>query len=213
MILRIFNSTQRHRAFLCLALVALVIFLFPKSGMAHPHVFVENKLIIVFDDQGMAGIRVEWVFDEMFSSLIMEDFLGGLPKTLKKQDMTLIKEKVFDNLKEYGYFTFVKINGKPFEVKFIQNFEADVLQERLVYRFFIPCHVKTLAQWKSVTVSQYDPTYYTAVYFAEKTPVQIKARPGIETKFSIEKNMDESYYYKMMNPVEVILRFRIKKKE
>jgi ABC-type uncharacterized transport system substrate-binding protein len=31
--------------------------------IAHPHVFIVQRLKIVFDDQGLAGFGVEWQFD------------------------------------------------------------------------------------------------------------------------------------------------------
>ncbi|MGD8893057.1 MAG: DUF1007 family protein, partial [Desulfobacterales bacterium] len=42
--------------------------------IAHPHVFIVQRLKIVFDNQGLAGFEVEWHFDEMFSNMIAMDF-------------------------------------------------------------------------------------------------------------------------------------------
>jgi ABC-type uncharacterized transport system substrate-binding protein len=64
-------------------------------------------------------------------------------------------------------FTFVKIDGRPFAVKFVKDFNAILKDNRLVYEFFIPCHVTAVDTPKKLTIATYDPFYYTAIYFTE----------------------------------------------
>ena len=38
------------------------------AAMAHPHIFIDAKATLVFDDQGeLASIHNSWTFDEAFS--------------------------------------------------------------------------------------------------------------------------------------------------
>ena len=55
-------------------LPVFIIFLLPLTGITHPHVFISQRTCFVFDDKGLAGFRVNWAFDEMFSVMISEDF-------------------------------------------------------------------------------------------------------------------------------------------
>lgn len=41
---------------------------------AHPHIFIDTGLEVIFDDQGRAThLRVTWVYDDFFSLLVIED--------------------------------------------------------------------------------------------------------------------------------------------
>ena len=63
------------RRFLILGLLACA-----APAQAHPHMFVETGLQVVFDDQGQAiGVRVRWSYDDLTSMQILAD-LGMDPE-------------------------------------------------------------------------------------------------------------------------------------
>jgi ABC-type uncharacterized transport system substrate-binding protein len=35
---------------------------------------IRQRLTVIFDEMGLAGIRVRWKFDDMFAGMIAEDF-------------------------------------------------------------------------------------------------------------------------------------------
>ena len=46
----------------------------PTGAVAHPHVFIDATIEVIFDDKGLAeGVRIGWTYDEYFSLLIIED--------------------------------------------------------------------------------------------------------------------------------------------
>lgn len=165
---------------------------------------------MVFDDQGLAGIRVRWGFDEFFSSMIAGDYDRNHNGKLEDSEITVIKKETFDHLANSGYFTSIKIDGKPFKVSYIRDFSAALAEGSLTYEFIIPCHVKAISTFKEFKISQYDPTYYTAVFFPKVRPVTQEGGSGFETNCRIAENLEESYYFGMIHPMEVILRFRLK---
>jgi len=57
-----------------LVLAAFVLFIFPSMSFSHPHVFIYNSIKVVFDEKGLAGFELKWVFDDMFSNMIINDF-------------------------------------------------------------------------------------------------------------------------------------------
>jgi len=201
---------MKHRLSLFFIFTAIGLLVFPPATYSHPHVFVVNKIIIVFDDHGLSGIRVNWGFDEFFSSMIAGDYDKNRNKKLEKSEIALIKKEAFSYLANFDYFSFIKIDGKPFKVKWVTDFSAALSDGKLTYEFFIPCHVKASSTFKEITIAQYDPTYYSAVFFGKNKPVKIEAGLNFETSFKIAKNLKESYYYGMVHPVEIILKFRLK---
>ena len=186
---------------------------FPFETSSHPHVFIVNRYTLVFDDKGLAGIRVNWQFDDYFSAMISEDYDADKNEVIDSIENQKIKEGAFDNLKDYGYFTFIRIDNEAFEVKFVTNFSASLINKKLVYEFFIPCHVSAITSYKEIRVAAYDPSYYTAVYFAEKNPLSLEKEDKIEYKSSIAENKEEAYYQGMIYPWELTFSFRSKSQD
>ena len=149
---------MKHRLSLFFIYAAIGLLIAPPATYSHPHVFVVNKITIVFDDQGFSGIRVKWSFDEFFSSMIAGDYDKNRNKKLEKQEITIIKKEAFSYLANFDYFTFIKVDGKPFKVKWVKDFKAALSDGKLTYEFFIPCHVKATSAFKEITIAQYDPT-------------------------------------------------------
>ena len=42
--------------------------------VAHPHVFINNKVTVVFDGGKLSGMTFRWAFDDMFSEMLLTDF-------------------------------------------------------------------------------------------------------------------------------------------
>lgn len=161
-----------HSSFWVSAYCAFLLFILIQlpDAQAHPHVFITQHLTVIFDDKGLAGFEVRWKFDDMFANMITEDYDLNRNGILEKDEVSIVKEKVFSYLSNYSYFTFIKIQDTPFEVKFIKDFNAILKNKGLIYEFFIPCHVTATNDLKKISVATYDPSYYSAIFFEEKEP-------------------------------------------
>ncbi len=199
------------RVVIGLVVCLLLLPAFVPVASGHPHVFIENALTIIFDKHGLAGVQVTWVFDEFFSNMIACDYDSNRNGKLEESEVKTINEKAFSNLKNFDYFTFIRINESPFKVRYIREFSAELQEGKLIYRFLIPCHARAISAYKQLVISQYDPTYYTSVFFSEDRPVNLKGASGFDARYHIEKNMKRSFYYGQFHPLEVVLKFRKKK--
>ena len=193
---------------LCLMLDAIGLPL--PEAQAHPHVFIVQRLNVVFDDKGLAGIMVRWKFDDMFASMIAEDHDVNRNGKLEANEIKVVKEKAFSFISEYNYFIFIKIDNTPFQVKFIKNFNAILDNKKLVYEFLIPCHVTATIHFQKVSVASYDPSYYTAIYFTQKNPVSFTAVVDFEVKTAIREDPDTKIYFDMIHPWTLFMEFRKK---
>ncbi len=178
--------------------------------IAHPHIFIVQRLNIVFENKGLAGFWVEWNFDEMFSSMIAMDYDQNQNSTLEPAEVAVVKEKAFSHIAEYDYFIFVKIDGQPFKVKWIKDFNAVLKNGRLSYHFFVPCHVKANELFKQIIIAAYDPSYYTAIFFAQNRPALVKNGDRFVIESSIKEDKSTSIYFGMLNPWALFLKFRLK---
>lgn len=193
-----------------LIFILIPVLLSPCVSFSHPHVFVVTRLVAVFDGKGLAGIRVRWNFDEMFSSMIAGDYDQNQNGILEEAEISKIREEAFSYLANYDYFCFAKIDGKAFKVKYTKDFKAVLNDGKLSYEFFIPCHVAASKKSKTFTMAVYDPTYYSAVFFAENQPVSTEGGTDFEISTLLDENKEESYYYDMLHPWELKLRFALK---
>ena len=178
--------------------------------IAHPHVFIVQRLNIVFDNQGLAGFRVEWHFDEIFSSMIAMDYDQNQNSTLEPAEVVVVKEKAFSYIAEYDYFISVKIDGQPFKVKWIKDFNAVLKNGELSYYFFVPCHVQAHKLFKQIVIATYDTSYYTAIFFAQKRPALVENGDRFVIQSSIKEDKSTSIYFGMVNPWALFLKFRLK---
>ena len=194
---------------LCL-IVFLNVLCMGSDVIAHPHVFIVQRLNIVFDNQGLAGFGVEWHFDEMFSSMIATDYDQNRNSTLEPAEVAVVKEKAFSYIAEYDYFIFVKIDGQPFKVKWIKDFNAVLKNGKLSYHFFVPCHVKADELFKQIVIATYDPSYYSAIFFAQKRPALVENGDRFVIESSLKKDKSTSIYFGMVNPWALFLKFRLK---
>ena len=57
------------------AAATVLLALAPAGALAHPHVFVDTGLEVVFDDEGRAvAVQVVWVHDEFYTMLSLDDY-------------------------------------------------------------------------------------------------------------------------------------------
>lgn len=186
-----------------------LLFSLPGNALSHPHVFIFNSIKVVFDKKGLVGFRVKWVFDEMFSNMLIYDFDKNGNGSFEPSEIRDIKNGAFSNLKAFDYFTHIKINGKPFKVKFVKDFSAKIKGDALTYRFFVPCHVLALSTFKEIKISIYDISFYCSVFLTKK-PIDFENTSPYEFHYRIGKNKKEAYYYGQVFPEEITLRFRLK---
>jgi ABC-type uncharacterized transport system substrate-binding protein len=153
------------------ACTALILSLLGSKLHAHPHVWIECQITAEFDAQGLTGFRQHWVLDEMFSASMLPQFDLDKDRVISAEENMLAKREAFDNLKEYSYFTHVRIDGKPFKVQFVKEFRCTLdAANRLVYEFFVPCTVRATSELKTITLGIYDSSFYCDIGYAEGTP-------------------------------------------
>lgn len=146
-------------------LSALILFCASVTSLAaHPHVFIDTGIDLVVDAQGqLTHLRVTWEYDALYSLLITED-MGLDPDG----DGTLTKAEID------------RLNG--FDMQWVDEFNGDLLASSggrqialsgpkdVITRFedarIVTSHLRALETpapaGSPVTISPFDPTYYTA---------------------------------------------------
>jgi ABC-type uncharacterized transport system substrate-binding protein len=195
--------------YLLLIAAFFLIVCFSHNGFSHPHVFVDGEVTVVFDDKGLAGFRQRWIFDEMFSNTIISSYDKDKNHILDIDEIGKIKKGAFNNLSHYGYFSHVLIDGKKFDVKYVAEFLAAVHNNRLIYTFFVPCHVSAVAQYKNIIFALFDKEYYTDLTLAHDA-VSFEGNSHFVVKHEIKRIEKFSFYYGQIIPEGVSIKFKTK---
>lgn len=146
-----------HATTLALGLSAL-----PFAAAAHPHVYIDAALDLIYDEQGrLTGVKVGWSYDELYSLLIVEDLAldpDGDSVLTPDERATL---QGFDADWEPGFDgrLYLHVGGQPVALAPPQDFDADYRDGRVISH-----HLRPLAQPlpgdASLQVQVYDPEFY-----------------------------------------------------
>ena len=106
------------------------------SALAHPHVEMEAKLTLLTEANGGHALRVEWLFDDYYSGLIIQNNRRGGKGAFSPQEIDSIRRKQFENAKEFNFFLMpVYDGGKPIKVTSVRDFTARIEGDRVRYLF------------------------------------------------------------------------------
>jgi len=78
---------------------------------SHPHVFINCSLTTVFDENGLAGFKLSWVFERVFSAAVIQDFDRNGDRIFDAGEIEAVEGGASANLKNYDYFCHVTVEG------------------------------------------------------------------------------------------------------
>jgi ABC-type uncharacterized transport system substrate-binding protein len=182
------------------ALLALLpLLLLPLPAAAHPHVWIDASLGYVVEDASVTALQVTWVFDDLYSALVLEDFDGDGDGTLSQQELDALVGISAVNLMAYSFFTHVKIDGEKHYVALVKEFYAEVTEEDLIlYRFRVPLPAPTAPQ--QLAVGLFDDSYYVDIALAEG---DVRVPDGCRA--ALQQDRNEPLYYGSYFPTYVHL--------
>lgn len=132
---------------------------------AHPHIFIDAGVTLVFDDRGQLGaVRIVWAYDELYSLLTVEelgldpDFDGVLTEEERAQlsgfDMQWIEGFEGDAYLDMGGAAIALSGPLEWDAAY-ENGRIVTTHTRALTERVVPGEVPAILQ-------VYDPTYYTA---------------------------------------------------
>lgn len=160
-----------------LAALATGLALSAAPALAHPHIFIDAKATIVFNDAGeLVGIRHAWTFDEAFSVWQMQGLDTNNDGTTSSAEMQELADESMLGLAEYGFYT--SAGEGSGSISFVAMGDAKFTHEngRSTLTFGIaPQTPYRIEDALEIAVS--DPEYYVAISFADASKVTLENAP------------------------------------
>ncbi len=151
-----------------------------QPAQAHPHVWTDMTIEILFNDDGMVtGLRQTWLFDDYYTAYAVEgmDLDGdGNPDPEKLNEIMQVN---LEHLKEYGYFTEARENEKILKLQPLTGKSTRMLGKRLEMTFTSLFENPVSPKGKNFSYAIFDPTYYVEMLHAEtENPVILSSAPA-----------------------------------
>ena len=164
-----------------LALLGLGAIALPRPAAAHPHIFIEEHVEVLFDQDTVTGVRMTWSFDELYSSMLRSDYTATKKGPITAKDVQSLHDKAFTNLASVHYFTTMSLDGQPVTLgtpkDFTASFNAD---DKAIYSFVIPLSLPKASAKNLLEIAVFDPEYYVDFELASDNPVKATGGEGLK---------------------------------
>jgi nickel/cobalt exporter len=153
-------------------LLAASLLLLAGPAAAHPHVWIQARSDVVFDDNGMiVALNHEWTLDEAYTETAVDGLDVNHDGVYAPDELAPLTKENIDSLKEYAYFTAMKADTTP--VAFGDVTEAGQLwsNKQLKLHFRLPLKTPLDPRKQRVFYRVYDPGFFIAIEFSGKEAV------------------------------------------
>ena len=153
---------------------------------AHPHVWIDAVAELMFDDAGrLRGVRVYWAFDEMYSAFATEGLDTDGDGTVSAEELAPLAATNVRELREWGYFTVVEVDGRPVDYGEVREFGMRSVGGRLAMWMHLPFAAPVDPRAADVAIAMYDPTFYIAIDLVRNQPVRINGAMPSACHFAV----------------------------
>jgi ABC-type uncharacterized transport system substrate-binding protein len=167
---------RSSRCWVCIFIIACLIATVGTAS-AHPHVWVSATSQIMYAEDGsINGIRHAWTFDDMFSTYGVQGINAKKKGVYTREELAPLAQLNVESLKDFGYFTFARANGKKQELADPIDYYLEYKDSVLILHFTLP--LKSPIRGKQFTLEVFDPTYFIDFALQEKDPIKLVDAPA-----------------------------------
>lgn len=193
-----------------LTFLTLVASLSALPAFGHPHMSLDSRIAFELEGRTCNAIELEWVFDPVFSGTIIGQFDADRDGKFSAAENERVRAGAFSNLKNYGYFIFLRKGELRSSPASVEGFQASQRGGRLVYRFRVSLAGKGYSDDFSVAI--FDTSFYCAVRYPEGPASARSASGGSaspQPRIEVAQNTKYPVYY---NPAGAANDFRVYEK-
>ncbi|WP_372425402.1 DUF1007 family protein [Salinarimonas chemoclinalis] len=134
---------------------------------AHPHIWVETRTEIVFDDAGrVTAIAHAWTFDEANSASMVFGLDANGDGRYARDELAEMAELNATSLGDFGYFTYLVADGDDQAFAAPKDYFLTHDGTALTLHFTLPLESPTRAD-TALVLEVYDPEFYISFRMAD----------------------------------------------
>jgi ABC-type uncharacterized transport system substrate-binding protein len=176
-------------------LLALALLAPAAAAEAHPHIWIRASATMQFEDGKITGIRHEWIFVDFFSNALISDFDKNKNKQFDPDEVKELEKNAFVALKEFGYFTHVKVGGKAVTIETTRDFTPTIKDGKVIYTFVAVLPQPVDPRAAQFAAGVYDHSYYVDVEVNPQLGVKLAGGGSEACKFAIVEDKDAPLYF------------------
>ena len=160
------------------AIVVALAFLLPLPALAHPHIFIDARATITFNDAGeVVAVHNSWTFDEAYSAWSIQGLDTNLDGAVTREELQPLADDNMNGLADYEYYTFAGEGSDPnLKLSHGSNPTLDYDGKQTTLNFDVAL-AQPYAIRKSLQLSIDDPEYYVAITFKDASDVTLVNAP------------------------------------
>jgi ABC-type uncharacterized transport system substrate-binding protein len=175
---------------------------------AHPHVFIESRVSFIFGNGKILGFRENWLFDEVFSDQLLQNFDTDQDGKLSPAESEKVASGTLPHLAEFRYFTYVWVDGRDLGRLPPSDFHASAKNQLVSFDFMmkLPRPVDPLKQDFALEINDHE--YYIEVLLAKERPITFDGVARLVCETSATKDVKNAYYGGFVFPQQIKLKCR-----
>jgi len=148
------------------------------AAQAHPHIFIDAKATIVFNDAGeLTEIRNAWTFDEAFSVWQIQGLDTNNDGITSSEEMQELADENIKGLAEYNFYTSAGETASSLPFASMDDAKFVFADNRSTLSFGIEPQVPYRIKHK-LEIAVADPEYYVAITFHSPADITLENAPA-----------------------------------
>ncbi len=180
----------------------------PSAASAHPHVFIDSRVTFVFAGDRIVGFRENWLFDEIFSDQLLQQFDADQDGKLSPSESEQVAQGTLPNLAQFRYFTYVWLAGRDLGRLEPSDFHASARDRLVSFDFMVKLPQPVDPRQADLALEINDREYYVEVLLAKDEPVRFKGMQGVTCEAGVAKDEKNAYYGGFVIPQRITLKCR-----
>ncbi len=141
-------------------------------ALAHPHVWIEMRSDVVFNDQGeITAMNLMWTFDDAYAQMALDGLDTNGDGVYSPSELELLTKENIASLKDYEFFTVMRFNGQKQALGEVTEFGQIWSNEKLQLHMQVPLKVPVDPTKGEFVAKVYDPDFFIALDYAKDDPV------------------------------------------
>ena len=141
---------------------------------AHPHVWIEMRSDVVFNDQGqITAVNLMWTFDDAYAQMALDGLDTNGDGVYSPSELDPLTRENIASLKDYGFFTVMRFNGQKQPFGEVPEFGQIWSNDKLQLHMQVPLKAPLDPTKGEFVAKIYDPDFFIAMDYAQEEPVSV----------------------------------------